>query len=82
MIDFHKNKMIDQVLNNYYGTFSKTLDTADYVPEKFNKKISKYIYKNMKKKFKEIDREYKKYFSLMKRKKSNLAGQSSQKLKK
>jgi len=82
LIDFHKNKMIDQVLNNYYGTFSKTLDTADYVPEKFNKKISKYIYKNMKKKFKEIDREYKKYFSLMKRKKSNLAGQSSQKLKK
>lgn len=31
------------------------LDTADYVPEKFNNKIAKYIYKNMKAKFKEIE---------------------------
>ena len=31
------------------------LDTADYVPDKFNDKIAKYIYKNMKAKFKEIE---------------------------
>lgn len=57
MINFNKNKLINKTLDKYYETFSHTLDTADYVPEKFNKKIHKYIYKNMKKAFSKIDRE-------------------------
>lgn len=61
MIDFHKNKLINEVLVNYYYTFSQTLDTCDYVPQNFNKKILKYIFKNMRKKFKEIDKEERKY---------------------
>ena len=57
MINFNKNKLINKTLDKYYETFSHTLDTADYVPEKFNKKIHKYIYKNMKKAFRKIDNE-------------------------
>ena len=52
---FNKNKLINKTLDKYYDTFSHTLDTADYVPEKFNNKITKYIYKDLTKKFKEIE---------------------------
>lgn len=36
-------------------------DTADYVPEKYNNKILAYIFKSMKKQFKKIAREDKRY---------------------
>ena len=61
MINFNKNKLINMVLEKYYETFSMTLDTADYVPEKYNDKIIKYIFKNMKKAFRRIDREDNRY---------------------
>ena len=57
MINFNKNKLINSVLTNFYNTFALTLDTSDFVPEKYNEKISKYIFKNMKKAFKKIDKE-------------------------
>lgn len=61
MINYNKNKLINQTLTKYYETFSLTLDTVDFVPEKYNKKICKYIFKNMKKSFKKIDKEDRKY---------------------
>lgn len=61
MLNYNKNKLINECLTKYYETFSHTLDTADYVPDKFNNKILNYIYKNMRKTFKRIDREDKKY---------------------
>lgn len=54
-MDFNKNKLINKTLLQYYSTFGKTLDTSDFVSEKFNKKIQKYIFKNLMKKFKEIE---------------------------
>ena len=57
MINYNKNKLINKALEQYYETFSHTLDTADFVPQKFNDKINKYIYKNMKKALKKIDKE-------------------------
>lgn len=57
MINYNKNKLINKALEQYYETFSRTLDTADFVPQKFNDKINKYIYKNMKKALKKIDKE-------------------------
>lgn len=68
MINFNKNELINLVLNNYYQTFSCTLDTADYVPEKYNNKIHKYIFKNMKKAFKKIDKEDKLFQLQLKKK--------------
>ena len=61
MINYNKNKLINECLCKYYETFAHTLDTADYVPEKYNDKILAYIFKNMKKQFKKIDREDKRY---------------------
>ncbi len=57
MLNYNKNKLINNCLNKYYETFSHTLDTADFVPDEYNEKITKYIFKNMKKAFKRIDKE-------------------------
>ena len=61
MINYHKNKLINECLRKYYETFAQTLDTADYVPQAFNDKILAYIFKNMKKQFKKIDKADKLY---------------------
>lgn len=67
MINYNKNKLINKCLREYYETFSHTLDTADYVPEKYNNKILAYIFKNMKKQFKKIDRADKVFQKQIKR---------------
>ena len=75
MINYNKNKLINTTLEKYYETFSCTLDTVDFVPEKYNKKICKYIFKNMKKAFKKIDREdraYQRAFNKKQREKKKL----------
>jgi len=59
-MEFIKNELINAVLEKYFDTFSKTLDTADYVPVKYGKKIHKFIFKNMKRKFREVNRAYRK----------------------
>lgn len=61
MLNFHKNDLIDATLVRYYQSFAHTLDTVDYVPEKYNQKICQYIFKNMKRTFRKIDREDRKY---------------------
>ena len=61
MLNYNKNKLINTCLHKYYETFAQTLDTADFVPEQYNNKITKYIFKNMKKAFRRIDREDRKY---------------------
>lgn len=68
LMEFKKNELIDEVLVNYYHTFSLTLDTEDFVSPKYNKKIEKYIFKNMKKKFKTCNKEYKQWLRERKRK--------------
>lgn len=61
MINYNKNKLINKTLTVFYNTFTLTLDTEDFVPERFNKKICKYIFKNMKKAFRKIDKEDRKF---------------------
>lgn len=61
MLNYNKNKLINKCLVAYYETFAHTLDTSDYVPEKYNDKILKYIFKNMKRQFRKIDKEDKIY---------------------
>ena len=57
MINYNKNKLINECLSKYYETFAHTLDTADFVPEPYNDRILAYIFKNMRKAFKRLDRE-------------------------
>ncbi len=61
MMNFNKNELINNTLRKYYESFECTLDTADYVPEKYNEKICKYIFKNLKRTFRKIDIEDRKY---------------------
>ena len=68
MINYNKKKLINTCLETYYDTFSRTLDTADFVPEKYNKKILAYIFKNMKRQFRRLDREDKRYQRAMRKK--------------
>ena len=56
MINYNKNNLVNTCLEKYYETFSRTLDTADFVPEKYNKRILAYIFKNMRRQFKRIDK--------------------------
>lgn len=68
MINYNKNKLINTCLGKYYETFALTLDTADFVPEKYNKKILAYIFKNMKRQFRRLDREDRRYQRELRRK--------------
>ena len=61
MINYNKNKLINECLCKYYETFARTLDTADFVPTEYNDKINAYIFKNMKKAFKKVDKEDKRF---------------------
>lgn len=54
-MDYYKNELINKTLKVFYNTFAQTLDTSDFTPKEFNKKIHKYIYKNLKLKFNEIE---------------------------
>lgn len=58
-MDYYKNKLMKRFFIEYYETFRCTLDTAEFVPEKYNDKIYKIIFVSMKKQFKELDREVK-----------------------
>ena len=57
-MEFIKNDLIDEILRKYFATFQLTLDTAEFVPSKHGKRIHAFIFKNMKQKFREINREY------------------------
>ena len=54
-MEFNKNELINNTIDAYATTWSHTLDTGDYIDKKFLQKIDKYIYKNLKKKFAEIE---------------------------
>lgn len=77
MINYNKNKLINTCLETYYDTFSRTLDTADFVPEKYNKKILAYIFKNMKRQFRRLDREDRRYQRAMRKKERLKAEQNA-----
>ena len=61
MLNYNKNKLINECLSKYYETFAHTLDTVDFVPEQYNDRILAYIFKNMRKAFKRLDREDKRF---------------------
>ena len=77
MINYNKNMLINTCLETYYATFAQTLDTADFVPEKYNKKILAYIFKNMKRQFRKIDREDRRYQRAVRKKEKLKAKQNA-----
>ena len=69
MINYNKNKLINECMEKYYETFARTLDTADFVPAEYNAKINEYIFKNMRKSFKKVDKEDKRFQKALRKKK-------------
>lgn len=57
-MDFIKNDLIDDINERTYESHYKTLDTADFVEDKYNKQIRKRINKEMKSNYKKIDVYY------------------------
>ncbi len=74
MINYNKNKLINECLSKYYETFAHTLDTADFVPEQYNDKILTYIFKNMRKAFKKIDKADRRYQKAFRKKQKSKKG--------
>lgn len=58
LMEFKKNELINATLDRFFETWQHTQDTADFVDEKFLKKVDKYIFKNMRKRLKQIDVYY------------------------
>ena len=52
---FKKNELINETLDKHFETWSHTLDTGDFVPQKYLKKIDKLIFNNLKQKLKECE---------------------------
>ena len=59
-LNLFKFDVLDVLISRTYVSFSKTLDTEDYVSEKVNNKIRKLIFKNFKKSFKKLGKTCKK----------------------
>ncbi len=74
MINYNKNKLINECLSKYYETFAHTLDTADFVPEPYNDRILAYIFKNMRKAFKKIDKADRRYQKAFRKKQKSKKG--------
>lgn len=57
-MNFNKNKYINETIDTYLTTWSHLLNSEEFVDPKFLHKMDKYIYKNLTKKFKEIEIYY------------------------
>lgn len=54
-MEFIKNDLINETIDVFIDTWSHLKDTPDIIDEKYLKKIDKFIFKNLKKKFNEIN---------------------------
>ena len=54
-MEFKRNEYINITIDKFLDTWSHLIDSENYVNPKYLKKIDKYIYKNMLKKFREIE---------------------------
>lgn len=54
-MEFNKNKLINKTIDIYANTWSHLVDTENFIDSKYLKKVDKYIFKNLTKKFKEIE---------------------------
>jgi len=57
-MEFLKNDYIDKINERTYQSFAVMLDTDQFVESKYNKKIAKSIYKNMRQKYGKINAYY------------------------
>lgn len=64
-VNYNENDLLDELHARFFQSFALTLDTADYVPDKYIDKVYKRIYKAQKKQYKKIgktDKAYQQWF--------------------
>lgn len=57
--------MLDELHARFFQSYSLTLDTADYIPQKYIDKVYKELYKSQKAQYRKIgktDKDYQKWF--------------------
>lgn len=67
MIDYNKYELMKECLQETFDVYKETLDVSDYVPKNHLEKTFNWIFKNMKKKQRKIDKEDRKYQRRLKR---------------
>lgn len=60
-MNYNKNDLIDRTLNRYIVSYETLLETEDCIPIQVQQEISKYIFKCLRKDFKNINRENRYY---------------------
>lgn len=58
-LEFYKSELLRAVMDDYYATARMTNDSPDFVPSKYTSKIDKILFKEFKKKCKQIKPIYK-----------------------
>ncbi len=64
-INYNKNDLLDELHARFFQSYSLTLDTADYIPQKYIDKVYKELYKSQKAQYRKIgktDKDYQKWF--------------------
>ncbi len=74
-MNFNKNDLMDALHSRFFESWAITLDVSDYVPEEYLEKVENYIFKNLKKQWKKIDKEDRLYQKSLKEKKRVEKGQ-------
>ena len=54
-MEFFKNELFNETLDKFFETWSHCLNVVDFVPKKYLDKIDKKIFRDMKKKIKEVE---------------------------
>lgn len=67
-MNFNMNDLMDAVNIRFFDSFCHTLDVRDYVPERYLVQTEQFIFKCMRKAWKKIAREDKRYQKELKRK--------------
>ncbi len=60
-MNFNMNDLMDAVNIRFFDSFCHTLDVRDYVPERYLVKTEQFIFKCMRKAWKKIARENRRY---------------------
>ena len=60
-MNFNRNDLIDIVLERNFETFAVTQDTFDYVPQRYIRKIHRFIFRNLKRQFRLLKKEDRRY---------------------
>lgn len=67
MIEYYKFELMNQLMEHYFNSCATTLDTSDFVPQRYLKRVQKRLFKEFKAKMWTLSFEYRKFKKYWKR---------------